>query len=164
MTILDGFPHLSSWKVPLLCSDISVEMLERTEAGRYSNLEINRGLPASSLVRWFDRDGRDYVASDVLRKMITTRKVNLASPFAASLADHAPFDMVFLRNVLIYFEDDDKRAVLAQVKRVMHPEGWLFLGAAETTLHLDPDFERIAVGKTSAYRLKDRPSSRKEEP
>jgi chemotaxis protein methyltransferase CheR len=67
-----------------------------------------------------------------------------------------PVDIVFLRNVLIYFDAAMKRQVLGQVRRVLRPDGYLFLGGAETTLHLDEEFERAPVGPTSVYRLRNR--------
>jgi chemotaxis protein methyltransferase CheR len=138
------------WSYQIHATDLSTQMLSRAEQGRFSQLEINRGLPAAMLVRHFERVGADWQVAAVLRKNITFAQVNLAGPLPAM----PPFDVVFLRNVLIYFDLDTKRAILQRVRRLLRPEGWLFLGSAETTLGLDGDFERVITRKTSAYRLK----------
>lgn len=138
------------WSYQIHATDLSTQMLTRAAQGRFSQLEINRGLPAAMLVRHFERVGADWQVAAVLRKNITFAQVNLAGPLPAM----PPFDVVFLRNVLIYFDMDTKRAILQRVRRLLRPEGWLFLGSAETTLGLDGDFERVITRKTSAYRLK----------
>ncbi|MEN3357147.1 MAG: chemotaxis protein methyltransferase CheR [Mycobacteriales bacterium] len=143
--------HLpGAWSYQIHATDLSTEMLTRAETGRFSQLEMNRGLPAPMLVRYFDRVGADWQVSPVLRQNITFAQVNLASALPAV----PPFDVIFLRNVLIYFDMDTKRSILQRVRKLLRPEGWLFLGSAETTLGLDGDFERVVTRKTSAYRLK----------
>ncbi len=142
---LAGAPGFSA---SLLATDLSQEMLDRTAAGRYSQLEVNRGLPAAMLVRWFDRSGAGWQVKPELRAMVTTRLLNLAVPFPPL----GSFDLVFLRNVLIYFDTDTKRQVLARVRRVLRPDGLLFLGAAETTLTLDDAWERVVLDRATAYR------------
>jgi chemotaxis protein methyltransferase CheR len=134
----------------LVASDLSASVLARAESGRFSQLEINRGMPAPLLVRYFGREGAHWLVNPALRRDLTFSRINLAGP-PLSLA---PFDVIFLRNVLIYFDVDAKRAALRQVRRLLNPGGWLFLGVAETTLGLSDDFERDATGKTSAYRLR----------
>ena len=71
-----------------------------------------------------------------------------------------PFDIIFIRNVLIYFDVETKRSVLGQVSSMLRPDGWLFLGSAETTIGIDDRFERVVAGRTSAYRLRSRSESR----
>lgn len=129
-------------------TDISAEMLERAKSGRYSQLEVNRGLPVPLLVKHFQRAGTEWQVSEALRRKITFQKLNLAAP----LPPAQPFDVVFLRNVLIYFDIETKRAVLRGVRRLMRPDGWLFLGAAETTIGIDDGFDRVVAGRASAYR------------
>jgi chemotaxis protein methyltransferase CheR len=82
--------------------------------------------------------------------MVRTRQVNLAEP----LPPLGSFDVVFLRNVLIYFDTDTKRAVFDQVRKVLHPDGYLFLGGAETALTIDAGWEPVAVGQSTAYRIR----------
>lgn len=139
-----------AWRVRLLATDISPAMLARTKAGSYSQFEVNRGLPANLLVRHFRRQGLEWQVEEPLRRMIETRLVNLD----AALPSMPLMDIVFLRNVLIYFDVATKRAILARIRRVMRPDGYLVLGGAETTLNLDDSFERIQIGRAPMYRLR----------
>jgi chemotaxis protein methyltransferase CheR len=132
----------------ILATDLSTEMVARASAGRYNQLEINRGLPAGDLVRYFQRKGADWEAADRLKRKITFQQLNLALPLPAM----QPFDVVFLRNVLIYFSPETKRQILSRMRRVLRPGGYLQLGAAETTVGIDAAFERVPVGRTAIYR------------
>jgi chemotaxis protein methyltransferase CheR len=134
----------------LVASDLSRAVLARAEAGRFSQLEMNRGMPAALLVRYFSREGAHWLVNPALRRDLTFTQVNLAGPSPSQ----PPFDVIFLRNVLIYFDVDAKRAVLGRIRRLLNPGGWLFLGVAETMIGLSDDFERDVSGKTSAYRLR----------
>ncbi len=136
------------WRAEILATDISDEMLERSRTGRYSQLEMNRGMPASQLVRYFQRQGTQWQVSPEIQAMVTFRKGNLAMPFGPI----GPFDIVFLRNVLIYFDTATKKAILQRVRSVLRPGGYLVLGSAETTLGIDESWERLAIGRTSVHR------------
>jgi chemotaxis protein methyltransferase CheR len=148
MALRDGLP--SGFNYEITGTDISTEMLRRAEAGQFTQLEVNRGLPATMLVKYFERDGLNWHVSPVLRKSVKFRWLNLA----ATLPPMQPFDVIFLRNVLIYFDVETKRSVLNRVSSLLRPDGWLFLGSAETTIGIDERFERIPTGRTSAYRLR----------
>jgi chemotaxis protein methyltransferase CheR len=147
MLLEDALPNASS-RVSITATDLSREMVERTRAGRFSQLEVNRGLPAPMLVRHFTRVGTEWEVSADLRRMVTATECNLAAP----LPRMGPFDVVYLRNVLIYFDLPTKQSILRGVRELMRPDGWLFLGAAETTLGVDDSWERVVVGRSSAYR------------
>jgi chemotaxis protein methyltransferase CheR len=147
MLLEDALPNASA-RVAITATDLSREMVERTKAGRFSQLEINRGLPAPMLVRHFSRVGNEWEVAPALRRMVTASECNLAAP----LPRMGPFDVVYLRNVLIYFDLSTKQAILRRVRQVMRPDGWLFLGAAETTLGVDDSWERVVIGRSSAYR------------
>jgi len=147
MLLSDAMPDAPN-RVSITATDLSREMVERTRAGRFSQLEINRGLPAPMLVRHFTRAGNGWEISPTLRKMVHASECNLAVPFPRM----GPFDVVYLRNVLIYFDLATKQAILQRVRQIMRPDGWLFLGAAETTLGVDDNWERVVVGRGSAYR------------
>lgn len=147
MVASDTVPAAAS-RLAITATDLSVEMVERTRAGRFSQLEVNRGLPAPMLVRHFTRAGAEWEVAPALRSMVTASQMNLAQPFPRM----GPFDVVFLRNVLIYFDVPTKQDILRRVRALMRPDGWLFLGAAETTLGVDAGWERVALGRTSAYR------------
>jgi chemotaxis protein methyltransferase CheR len=137
------------WDVRVLASDLSEQMVRRTRAGRYSQLEINRGLPAARLVRHFSRAGTEWQVNEPLRRLVEVRQLNLAAPFPPL----PPIDVTFLRNVLIYFQVESRRQILQRVRRVMRPGGYLLLGAAETTLDVDA-FERVPHDKATVYRLR----------
>ena len=147
MLLEDAMPGAAA-RVSITATDISREMVERTRAGRFSQLEVNRGLPAPMLVRHFQRAGSEWEVAPGLRRMVTARECNLAAP----LSRMGPFDVVYLRNVLIYFDLPTKQAILRRVRELMRPDGWLFLGAAETTLGVDDSWSRVVLGRTSAYR------------
>ena len=147
MLLEDALPNAAS-RVAVTATDLSREMVERTRAGKFSQLEVNRGLPAAMLVRHFTRAGTEWQVSPSLRRMVTASECNLAAP----LSRMGPFDVVYLRNVLIYFDLPTKQAILRRVRALMRPDGWLFLGAAETTLGVDDSWERVVIGRSSAYR------------
>jgi chemotaxis protein methyltransferase CheR len=147
MLLEDAMPNAAA-RVSITATDISREMVERTRAGRFSQLEVNRGLPAPMLVRHFQRAGSEWEVAPNLRRMVTARECNLAAP----LPRMGPFDVVYLRNVLIYFDLPTKQAILRRVRELMRPDGWLFLGAAETTLGVDDSWSRVVLGRSSAYR------------
>jgi chemotaxis protein methyltransferase CheR len=123
-------------------------MLDRGRAGKYSQLEVNRGLPAASLVRHFERVGPDWQVSEALRSMVTWQKLNLAAPFPIL----PRFDVVFLRNVLIYFDTPTKQSILRRVRSIIRPDGFLVLGGAETTIGIDDGWDREVVGRASLLR------------
>lgn len=149
MLIRDRFPELLSWDLKILGTDLSSAMVTRAREGRYTQFEVNRGLPAPALVRHFSRDGLDWRISDELRRMVEFREMNLVQtwPYMPKM------DVVLLRNVLIYFAIPTRKAILAQVRGLMRPDGYLFLGGAETTMNVDPAFARQPVERTSCYRL-----------
>jgi chemotaxis protein methyltransferase CheR len=146
MTLQQALP--AGWRYQITGTDISTEMIKRASAGEFSQVEVNRGLPVQLLVHHFARSGTGWKVTPALRENITFQQMNLTAP----LPTMAPFDVIFLRNVLIYFDVETKREVLRNVSRMLRPDGWLFLGAAETTIGVDESFERVAIGRTSAYR------------
>jgi len=150
MLMREHFPALGSWNLRVLATDISTEMLARSRAGRYSQLEVNRGLPAAYLGKYFEKAGRDWQIHGDLRKMIEFRELNLAGPWSMM----PPPDLVMLRNVLIYFDVDTKRQILAKIRKILRPGGFLLLGTAETTMNLDDGFELVRSDDTTYYRVR----------
>jgi len=150
MTALDT-PELAGWKIELVATDLSEEMLTRSRKGEYSQLEVNRGLPATTLVRHFERAGLNWRINQSIRERVEFRSLNLTRPFPPM----GRFDVVFLRNVLIYFDLPTKRDVLKRVRQVMAPDGHLFLGAAEMTMGVDDAWERVPAGRSSVYRIRE---------
>ncbi|HQY32409.1 protein-glutamate O-methyltransferase CheR [Actinotalea sp.] len=149
MTLADLVP---GGRLRILGTDLNQQVLARARTGRYSQLEVNRGLPVSMLVKHFTRAGVDWEVAAPLRSAISFAQHNLLDVPPAG----GPFDVVFLRNVLIYFDLATKRDVLRRVQRVVRPGGYLLLGAAETTIGIDDDWERVTVGRGSVYRLNAR--------
>jgi chemotaxis protein methyltransferase CheR len=150
MLLREHFPELAGWSLRLLATDISTEMLARSKRGRYSQLEINRGLPSSLRTKYFDKVGAEWQIRDDLRKMIEFRELNLAGPWSAMPGA----DLVLLRNVLIYFDVETKRKILGKVRKLLRPGGFLMLGTAETTMNLDDGFELVRSDGTTYYRLR----------
>jgi chemotaxis protein methyltransferase CheR len=150
MLLKEHFPSLGAWNVSLLCTDLSRDVLAKAKSASYTQLEVNRGLPAAMLVKHFTKQGDFWQVRDDLRARLQFQELNLAKPFPTM----PRFDLVMLRNVLIYFDVETKRAILGRIRRVMAPDAVLFLGAAETTLNIDEAFESATVGKTVCYRLR----------
>ncbi len=144
MALADGFDVPS---VEIVATDLNEQVLARAREGAYSQLEINRGLPAAMLVRHFDRVGAHWRVRADLRAKVQFRRHNLLDA-----PPPGPFDLVFLRNVLIYFDMPTKRAVLDRIARVLRPGGFLVLGAAETTLGVHDGFERVEAGNAVLHR------------
>lgn len=132
----------------IIGTDIARNVIEQARAGRYSQMEVNRGLPARYMVQYFQRSGTGYQISPELQRHVQFRELNLAVPFPPGLPS---FDVVFLRNVLIYFDTTTKQSILRRVRQVMAPGGWLILGTAETTRGIDDEFELARMGGLSAY-------------
>jgi chemotaxis protein methyltransferase CheR len=150
LIVKEWFPELNSWQLNLLATDISQEMLNRSRAGRYTQLEVNRGLPTPLLLKWFRQEGMYWQLDERIRSMVTFAPLNLAQAWPAMPA----WDLVFLRNVMIYFDNDVKKAILSRVGRLLNKDGYLLLGGAETTLNLDDSFHRIEALKAGFYQLK----------
>lgn len=149
MLLREHFPELATWRVRFIATDISREMLRRSREGRYSQLEVNRGLPARLLVKYFEQHGHEWQIKKELRESIEFTELNLARAWSGLPL----FDVVFLRNVLIYFDVPMKREILARVRKQMRPDGVLFLGGSETTLNIDAAFVRTPAGATACYRI-----------
>lgn len=147
----EHFPQLRGWEINFMATDISHEILNRCQNGKFSQLEINRGLPVTYMVKYFERHGTDWEAKPIIRDMINFSWLNLSHPF--------PFmplmDIVFIRNVLIYFDVEMKKRILAKIRKIIKPDGYLFMGGAETTLNLDPAFERVNYKQSGCYFLKE---------
>lgn len=148
MMIRTAFPELAGWRIVITGTDISREALARARAGRYTQLEINRGLPATML-RYFSQDGREFVVDPSIRSMCEFSELNLVTPWPMMPTQ----DIVLMRNVLIYFDVATKRQILHNVRQILAPDGLLFLGASETTLNLDDAFSSVRLGVSTVYAL-----------
>lgn len=141
---LEGRP---GWGASILATDISAQMLERTREGVYTQLEVNRGLPVGRLMQHFTREGTHWRVGGHLGRMVQTRHLNLAADWPTLPG----MDVILMRNVLIYFDTATKKRILAKVRSVLNPGGFLLLGGAETTLNLDDAYQRSQIGRTIVY-------------
>jgi len=131
MLMVEHFPLLAGWNIRIEGTDINGEVVERAQTGRYHRIEINRGLPARFIVRYFDHHGEDWSVKAEVRRFCNFRQANLCvPPFPFSRADDR-FDIVFLRNVMLYFSLETRRTLLANIQRILAPDGFLFLGSSE---------------------------------
>jgi len=128
---------LAGWHVEIVATDISMEALEKAKSGIYSQFEVQRGLPIMMLVKYFTQVGELWQLTPELRGMVQFKPFNLLS----DLARLGTFDVVFCRNVLIYFDQQTKTDVLDRMARVIAPDGFLALGAAETVVGLTESFK-----------------------
>ena len=147
MVLREHFPDLAPWDVKIVGTDLSSAMVAAPKEGSFDQIEVNRGLPAPLLIKYFERHGMKWQVKPTLRDLIECKQMNLSDPWPGMR-----FDVVFLRNVLIYFDVPAKQAILARVRQVLAPDGYLILGGAETTLRVDDSYERAQVGKAVYYR------------
>ncbi|HEY3497443.1 MAG TPA: protein-glutamate O-methyltransferase CheR [Polyangiaceae bacterium] len=154
MTLLETFPELASWNVNILATDLNSAVLQRARQGRYRDLEVGRGLPPSYLAKYFVRHDGEWELTREVRDLVTFQELNLVEPWDGIDA----CDLVFMRNVLIYFDLDTKRSILTRLRRVLRRDGFLVLGGAETTTDLDETFVPVRVGAGVYYQLKATPS------
>jgi chemotaxis protein methyltransferase CheR len=144
------FAELVDWRITISATDISQAMLQRSRLGSYSQLEVDRGLPAHLMKKWFRQDGAQWNIVDTLRSSVTFTHLNLTQPWPAMPL----WDLVFLRNVMIYFDNETKRAILQRVARVLCADGYLVLGSAESTLNLSDAFVRANTLGSGYYQLR----------
>jgi chemotaxis protein methyltransferase CheR len=150
LLLQEYFPSLADWRVRIIATELSAEMLARAQDGRYSQLEVNRGLPASLLVKYFRQHGSDWQIREDLRRRVEFQIINLAETWPLL----PPMDVVLMRNVLIYFGVETKKRILSKVRQLLKPGGFLFLGGAETTFNLDDAFERVQFERSMYYRVR----------
>jgi chemotaxis protein methyltransferase CheR len=138
---------ISGWSIDILGTDLSEEVLAKAQGGRYSLLEVNRGLPAKYLVKYFTRMNMEWELKAEVRRMVRWQKFNLKD----SMRSLGEFDLVLCRNVLIYFDLETKRRILEGIRQVLVKDGYLILGGSETTLNVDERFTRTQFGLAVMY-------------
>jgi chemotaxis protein methyltransferase CheR len=139
MILKDMAGQLSGWRVEIVATDLSTEILEKAKAGIYSQFEVQRGLPINYLVKHFTQVGEMWQVSSDIKAMVQYRPLNLLQDFSSM----GPCDVVFCRNVLIYFDQPTKIDVLNRIAKLMPADGYLTLGAAETVIGLTDTFKAI---------------------
>jgi len=147
MLIKEAGSIFANWKIDIVATDLSEEMLAKASSGVYGQFEVQRGLPITMLVKYFKQDGDKWEIDPSLRSMVKFRKFNLLE----SPSPLGRFDIVLCRNVLIYFDQDTKRAVLERISSVMAEDGSLYLGGAETVLGITEKFQPVP-GQRGLYR------------
>jgi chemotaxis protein methyltransferase CheR len=156
MLLCEHFPALADWDVRIVGTDISSEVVEYAGRARYRRIEVNRGLPARMLVKYLTRDGEEWQVIPRLKSMCAFLYTDLRGP----LPQLPVFDLVLMRNVLLYFSEQDRSAVFGRVRRQMEPGGTLVLGASEQaedwTKLFQPEFSRPCY----YYRPRTEPSIR----
>ena len=148
MLLKEDAAKLAGWRIEIVATDISAEMLSKAKAGLYTQFEVQRGLPITMLVKYFKQIGDKWQLDASIRSMVQYREFNLLS----SPRTLGTFDVVFCRNVLIYFDQPTKKMVLENVSRQMPNDGLLFLGGAETVLGVTDDFKPVP-GHRGIYQL-----------
>lgn len=150
MLLLDWLPKNPGYQAQVVGTDISRKMVDRANAGKYSQLEVNRGLRVPYLVKYFDQVGRDWVLKPEVRNMASFKWGNLAQPPVA----HPQCDVIFLRNVLIYFDPPTKKRVIENCRSVLRPGGYLVLGGAETAPSLGDNWKRMDIDRAVVFQHK----------
>ncbi len=148
MLLSEAKAQLAGWNVEILATDLSTEILTKAKQGVYSQFEVQRGLPISYLVKYFKQDGDKWQIDEKLRGMINFRPFNLLSDLGAL----GRFDVIYCRNVLIYFDQPTKAKVLDGMAKMMPEDGFLLLGGAETVLGISDSFKLIP-GQRGIYGL-----------
>jgi chemotaxis protein methyltransferase CheR len=138
---------LSDWNIQILGTDFSTQVVQRARSGKYQQIEVNRGLPAALVVKHFRRVGVDWQLSERVRGMVRFETIDLRDSMRAL----GPFDLVFCRNVMIYFDAETKRNMLRELHGTLFRGGWLLLGGAETAFGVEEWFERTTVGNAIVY-------------
>jgi len=137
MSLKEMSASLAGWRVEIIATDLSQEVLEKSKAGIYSQFEVQRGLPIQLLVKYFKQNGELWQISPEIRAMVQHRQLNLLHDFSQL----GTFDVIFCRNVLIYFDQDTKINIFGRLAKTMEADGFLVLGAAETVVGLTDVFK-----------------------
>ena len=146
MSLREMGVQLAGWQVDILATDLSGDILDKAKAGIYSQFEAQRGLPIQMLVKYFRQVGDRWQIAPEIREMVRFRPINLLHDFTSL----GPFDVVFCRNVLIYFDAPTKSATLTRLGRAVASDGYLLLGAAETVVGLTDQFKPVP-GRRGLY-------------
>ena len=140
MTLEENVMEKATWKFDIFATDISDPVLEQARNGVYTHFEVQRGLPIQTIVKYFVQDGERWRVKDDLKKMVRFSKFNLLD----RMTSVGQFDIIFCRNVLIYFDEETKKKVLSALVNQLAPDGYLFLGSSETVLGLAQNLKPVA--------------------
>jgi chemotaxis protein methyltransferase CheR len=140
----EGMAH---WNIEILGTDYCSRVLEQARSATYRQIEVNRGLPAGLLVKYFRRQGLNWQLNDEVRRLVRFEQLDLRR----SMRGMGPFELVFCRNVLIYFDSETKLRILKEIHGTLARGGWLLLGGAEMASGLEEWYERHTVGAATIY-------------
>jgi chemotaxis protein methyltransferase CheR len=146
MILKDFGAALSGWRLEIIATDLSPEVLEKSRTGIYTQFEVQRGLPIQSLVKYFTQTGTAWQLNADVRALVQFRQFNLLQDYAHL----GKFDVIFCRNVLIYFDQATKTDIFGRLAKVSEPDGCLFLGAAETVIGLTDSY-RVCPNRRGVY-------------
>lgn len=149
MLLLKEFPQLASWNVKITATDLSERVLNQAKAGQYTQFEVNRGLPATYLIKYFTKTDAGWCINEDVKRLVQFQQLNLL----ASWALIPRCDIIFLRNVLIYFDVETKRKIFERIKAVLNPDGSLFLGGGETIVGVHADFLPVSYDSATAFKV-----------
>ena len=148
MLLCENFPSLMNWKVTTKGTDFSEEVVNKAKSGLYTEFEINRGLPEALRKKYFEKKGELFKISDKICSRVDFHTMNLAGAWSFP----QQFDVILLRNVLIYFDPPTKKEILTKMHRHLQPRGWLIMGTGEFPQNMDSQFERIVLEKATLFR------------
>ncbi len=147
MILHEMIPDIDRWDIQILATDISQEAIDRGRSGRYTKMEVERGLPAEFVRKYFSVDKDVYRVADSVHRKIRFQQLNLLDPFSFS----QPFDIIFCRNVAIYFEKNVKINLFRRMLKLMPKYGYLFVGVSESLFDCGPEFKPLYHCKSTFY-------------
>ncbi|MEO7423770.1 MAG: protein-glutamate O-methyltransferase CheR, partial [Fibrobacteria bacterium] len=148
ITLKEGLPQLADWSMQIFATDVNNEVLAKAREGAYNHSEISRGIGPELLQRYFTKTGQEWKIHKDMARNIRFQQLNLCQAWPA----FPKMDVIFLRNVLIYMSDEAKKSILARVHGLLRPDGFLFLGAAESTFNLADYFVRTDWERSGCFR------------
>lgn len=143
----EHFSKWADWNISILATDLSPTVLEQAEKATYSDLEVSRGLPPELKAKYFTKKGGQWILNAEVRKLVQFRPMNLIKPWPILPL----FDLILIRNVLIYFDVETKKSILKKIRLCLQPNGYMMLGGSETTMNLDADWQPFTMGKSTVY-------------
>ncbi len=146
MIIKEKMMDFPGWRFEIIATDISKEALAKAQEGRYTQFEVQRGLPVQMMVKYFTQEETEWVIKDEIKQMVTFKEHNLLN----DLSGYGIFDMIFCRNVLIYFNQELKSKILDSMADITNSHGFILLGGAETVIGLSEKWKPLQ-GVSSTY-------------
>ncbi|MGR3317861.1 MAG: CheR family methyltransferase [Candidatus Anammoxibacter sp.] len=149
MTIQDMKEMFNGWYIHIMSTDISDKVLKIARSGKYTQFEISRGMPITLLSKYFKDNGNGWSVDEKIKRMVEFRKFNLFDPYI----NFGMFDLIFCRNVLIYFETSDKKSILERMAKNLNRNGYLILGSTETIFGITDKYTKQSFGRFACYKV-----------